>query len=293
MNPKISAVGVAMAIAIFLLAAGQFYSISNLKSLEGKITSLQSDVGKQRDWTLAEVAKAREQAASDNVSTQKTLEEMRDEMTKTRRQGYSTVGKAKQEALKSVKELEEKLSAEQKAGQDRHAEVASQISAVRQATTTAQARIADVSTDVTSVRTEVANTKSELQKTITDLRKVVGDMGVMSGLIATNSKELAALRELGDRNYFEFTLPKAKQPMQISNVAVVLRKADVNRNRYTLDVLAEDRKIEKKDKTVNEPVQFYMSRNKLPYEIVINEISKDKVKGYLATPKVTIARSSM
>ena len=69
-----------------------------------------------------------------------------------------------------------------------------------------------------------------------------------------------------------------------------LKSSDVKRNKYALVVLADDKRIEKKDKTLNEPVQFYASRMRQPYEIVINEVGKDHVVGYLATPKVQLSR---
>jgi hypothetical protein len=57
-----------------------------------------------------------------------------------------------------------------------------------------------------------------------------------------------------------------------------------------VEVWADDKKTEKKDKGINEPVQFYTSKARIPYEIVINQVKKDQIVGYLATPKVTVAR---
>ena len=112
---------------------------------------------------------------------------------------------------------------------------------------------------------------------------------VMSGLIATNGKELAALRELGERNYYEFKLVKSAAA-KVGDLRLKLKKADVKRNRYTLEVVADDKLVEKRDKTVNEPVQLYRTGARIPYEIVINEVKKNEVAGYLATPKVSMAR---
>ena len=118
----------------------------------------------------------------------------------------------------------------------------------------------------------------------------MGDMGVMSGLIATNSKDLQALRALGERNYYEFTLSKKDQFEEGRRIVLSLKKADPKRNRYTMDVMADDKRVEKRDKTINEPVQLYMTDANQPYEIVINQVDKDKVVGYLSTPKVKMAR---
>ncbi len=95
------------------------------------------------------------------------------------------------------------------------------------------------------------------------------------------------LKALGERNYFDINLGKTKQPQRIGDILVQLKKADVKKNRYTVDIVADDKKVEKKEKGVNEPVQFYTAKARQPYEIVINEVRKDQIIGYLTTPKVT------
>jgi len=148
-----------------------------------------------------------------------------------------------------------------------------------------------VNTDVGAVKTQVASTKSELDKTIADLKRATGDLGVQSGLIATNPSELAALKRLGERNYFEFKLGKTKQPQRVGDITLLLKKVDQKKNKYTVEVMADDKKTEKKDKNINEPVQFYSSKApRQPYELVVNQVGKDLIVGYLSTPKVTVAR---
>lgn len=145
--------------------------------------------------------------------------------------------------------------------------------------------VASVKTDVGGVKTDVATTKSDLEATRTQLNRVVGDAGVMSGLIATNHGELEILKHKGDRNYLEFTLQKGAKPTLLSTVKLQLKKADVKHSRYTLNVSADDRNIEKKDKGLDEPVQFYTGKDPVLYELVVNAIEKNTVSGYLSTPK--------
>jgi hypothetical protein len=116
-------------------------------------------------------------------------------------------------------------------------------------------------------------------------------MGVMSGLIATNGKQIQELRDLGDRNIYEFTLKKDGKMAKVGDIQLMLRKADAGHNRFSVDVLADDKRVEKKDRSINEPVQFYTGKARQPDEIVINEVSRNQVTGYLATPKVTLARN--
>jgi chromosome segregation ATPase len=145
--------------------------------------------------------------------------------------------------------------------------------------------VASVKTDVGGVKTDVASTKSDLENTKSQLQRVVGDAGVMSGLIATNHSELEELKHRGDRNYYEFTLQKGGQPTLLSTVKLQLKKVDQKHSRYTLNVSADDRNIEKKDKNLDEPVQFYTGKEPVLFELVVNNIEKNKVSGYLSTPK--------
>jgi len=145
--------------------------------------------------------------------------------------------------------------------------------------------VATVKKDVGGVKTDVAATRSDLETTKTQLQRAVGDAGVMSGLIATNHSELEQLKHRGDRNYYEFTLQKGAQPTLLSTVKLQLKKVDQKHSRYTLNVSADDRNIDKKDKNLDEPVQFYSGKDPVLFEIVVNNIEKNKVSGYLSTPK--------
>jgi DNA repair exonuclease SbcCD ATPase subunit len=145
--------------------------------------------------------------------------------------------------------------------------------------------VASVKTDVGGVKTDVASTKSDLETTKSQLQRVVGDAGVMSGLIATNHDQLEELKHKGDRNYFEFTLQKGAKPTLLSTIKLQLKKVDEKHSRYTLGVSADDRDIEKRDKNLDEPVQFYTGKDPVLFEIVVNNIEKNKISGYLSTPK--------
>ncbi len=148
-------------------------------------------------------------------------------------------------------------------------------------------KIGAVATDVTGAKKDIESTRSDLEATKGKLDRATGDMGVMSGLIAHNRDDLEELRRRGDRNYYEFTLPKAKTPQRVGPVQMTLNKADQKKGKYTMTVFADDRSIEKKDKTVGEPVQFYMkgASRMAPYEIVVFDVTKNQVTGYLSTPK--------
>jgi hypothetical protein len=141
--------------------------------------------------------------------------------------------------------------------------------------------------DMNKLNGDVSGVKNDLEDTKSKLERATGDMGVMSGLIARNHDDLEELKRRGDRNYYEFTLGKSKAPQRVGPVQISLNKADQKRSKYTMTVLADDRSIEKKDKTAGEPVQFYVkgTARYAPYEIVVFDVGKNQVSGYLSTPK--------
>ncbi len=143
------------------------------------------------------------------------------------------------------------------------------------------------SEDVNKLSGDVTGVKNDLDVTKAKLERATGDMGVMSGLIARNHDDVEELKRRGDRNYYEFTLQKSKTPEKVGPVQIALNKTDQKRSKYTMTVLADDRSIEKKDKTAGEPVQFYVkgSAHSTPYELVVFDVTKNQVTGYLSTPK--------
>jgi hypothetical protein len=144
--------------------------------------------------------------------------------------------------------------------------------------------VATVKTDVGGMKTDLSMARGDIDATKAKLDRTIGDLGIQSGLIAHTSAELEILKHRGDRNYYEFTLTRKKRT-PVSTVSLELRKADAKKGKYTLIVLSDDRPIEKKDRTMNEPVQFYTGRDRMLYELVVNQVNKNTVVGYLSTPK--------
>ncbi len=144
-----------------------------------------------------------------------------------------------------------------------------------------QQQLGALAQDVTATRTDLDGTKKVVDTVKSDLGMARSELGT---LIARNHDDIEYLRKLGERDYFEFTLTR-KQPQTIAGVGLSLKRADVKRHRFTMELQADDMVIEKKDRTVNEPVFFYIHGSKKPYEIVVNKVQSDKVVGYISTPK--------
>lgn len=171
------------------------------------------------------------------------------------------------------------LQASQRAAEERLAkEQKEQITAVT-------GEVAGVKTDVGGVKTDLGETKNELAATKAKLESTVGDLGLQSGLIARTRDDLEVLKHRGDRQYYEFTLMKGAKPAPVSTVSLQLKKSDAKRGKYTLNVTSDDKTIEKKDRNVNEPIQFYTGRDHMLYELVVWTLDKNKATGYISTPK--------
>ncbi len=255
------------------------YQNSQTEELRREVSAYQQDI-----------SNIKSSMSGTDTELQRTLTELREQLAASQQDTSESTTKAQAAARRQTAALINKL-------EKKHAETQEALNAelakVRESNEEAATKLTGIDTEVESVKTEVANTKSEVEKTLADLQRVRGDMGVMSGLVATNGKEIAALREMGDRNIYEFTVDKKTGMQRVGDIQVKLKKSDVKRNRYTMEILADDKKVEKKDKNTNEPVQFYVaSKARYPYEIVVNEVTKNTVTGYLATPKSMSARSN-
>lgn len=267
-------------VAILLSLAANVYLLFAISHVSGAVTSNHETLGAQLAKLNNDLVTSLEQ---NRQSVTAVAQESRDSALLAAQQ-------AKIEARKSAAKISAKLAKQEQMQQEAQQQVAGQLNDLKQATTTADSRITEVNGEVTTVKADVASTRADLDKTGQELKRAMGDMGVMSGLIATNQKELGELRELGERNYFEFDIHKGAGVKKVGDVNLELRKSDLKRNRFTLAVVADDKRVEKRDKTINEPVQFYVSGSRQPYEIVVNQVKKDEVIGYLATPKLKLAR---
>lgn len=267
LQPKVPGwlIGVSVASLLLALAAlGWSFGLQNhIVTAENRLAAatLQNTALTERLEDTNERLKAQGEALGQSVGlTQRQLEDK-----------SASLVAAQRAAQRSSLATASKLQKEQ-------AETEARVGAV-------QNDVSTVKTDVGGVKSDVASTQADLAQTKTQLTRVVGDQGVMSGLIATNHDELNELKRRGERNYYEFTLRKGGQPQNVGTVKLSLKKADVKKSKYTMYVSSDDKNIEKKDKNLDEPVQFYSGKTPALFEMVVNNISKNEVEGYLSTPK--------
>jgi len=192
----------------------------------------------------------------------------------------SEVGMTKQEIAARAAELQR----QQKATAAAAAKLAAQQNQQGQQLAVVNGEVSNVKTDVGAAKTDIQKTQTDLAATNAKLEKTIGDLGLQSGLVAHNAEELEMLKRKGERNYYDFTLQRnAKVP--VSTVSLVLKKVDPKKSKFTLNVIADDKTIEKKDRTVAEPLQFYTGRDHMLYELVVFTAGKNSITGYLSTPK--------
>jgi chromosome segregation ATPase len=221
---------------------------SQLKTEE---SSVQQDVSSLKD-RLAQDEKA-------NADLQGDLKVVTDKLKITQGQ----LKKARTEAAKLNSDTTEKLTA---LDSSVHSELATKAT----------------SDDVKQVDTKVVGVRTDLDSTRDDLKMARSEMGT---LIARNHDEIDQLRRLGERDYVEFTIAGKNKPQKVGNVTVELKGVNEKRNQYSVAMTVEDKRFDKKNRALNEPIFFYTSGTKIPEEIVINKVSKDTISGYVSVPK--------
>ena len=186
------------------------------------------------------------------------------------------------------KQLDERASAlvrREQADEENAQKLAAAQQQTAQQVSAVSSEVSGVKTDVGGVRTDLGKTQTDLATTISQLQAVRGDLSSTNSVIARNHDELVLLEHKGDRTYYEFTLTKG-QKKPVGTVSLELKKTDSKKSKFTLDILADDKTYDKKDRNVNEPLQFYAGKDPALYEIVVNSISdKNTIKGYLSAPK--------
>jgi hypothetical protein len=143
--------------------------------------------------------------------------------------------------------------------------------------------------DVNKLNGDVSGVKSDLDATKNSIQMARSEMGT---LIARNHDEIDQLRRMGQRDYFEFTVQRKGGATKVGSIQIELKDTNTKKNRYTINVLADDNSFEKKDRSVNEPIFFYTGGTRAAIELVVNKVTKSTATGYLSVPKAAGATSA-
>jgi hypothetical protein len=256
--------------ACFALIGLQAYGFMSMHhTFQDRMSALENQV---QDVKSASTARS-DQLSSDLDVVTKRIGITAQELEKA----HTIAEQLKQENAKTAQKLHSEIAskADSEMVSQVRDEAASKLAEAQQDATT---KIGAVSGDVQGVRTDLDATRQDLASSRKDISDVRSE-------VARNGSELAALRRKGERDYIEFDMTKSNKFERIADVQVQLRKTDIKRQKYTVIIQADDNRLEKKDRATNEPVTFLVGRDKLRYEFVVNSVDKDRIRGYVSTPK--------
>ena len=253
------AILVALAVALLCAIAGLLWTYT----LSGRLA--------HQEAALAEANQQNAKLAAELRETDARLKVTAEELGKS-------LGLTQKQLDARAQQIIAREQAETKRLETAQQQTAQQVSAV-------SSDLSTVKTDVGGVKTDLGKTQTDLAQAVTQLQSIKGDLSDHSSLIARNRDELEILKHKGDRTYYEFTLIKgARKP--VGTVSLELKKTDAKKSKFTLVVYSDDKTYEKKDRNLNEPLQFYSGKDPMLYEIVVNSInSKNQIAGYLSAPK--------
>jgi chromosome segregation ATPase len=255
-------------LVLLLLVAYLFYDIARTKKAnQFQLAQLEDQIRR-----IENNSKLGEATLSDKISDLKT--DLQDTHKEAKAELKKTAAQIQAEGRKTKQELSVALSTKADASQ-----VDAQVEAAK---SEAENKFGQVSNEVGGVKTQVVEVKSELEGT---QRQLLDMRDSLSAAVARNSTELAQLRLKGERDYFEFTIPKKKAEVRIEDIRLVLTKTDHKKGKFNLKILVDDGQIEKKNRAINEPIQFLVGKDRVRYEVVVNWVQKNKIGGYVSIPK--------
>jgi chromosome segregation ATPase len=200
------------------------------------------------------------------AQSEKTSEELQGDLkvvTGRLKITQSQLKKAREESAKQIDETSQKLTA---LDTSVHSELATKAG----------------TDDLKVVDTKVGGVRTDLTQTQSDLKMARSELGT---LIARNHDQIDALRRLGERDYIEFTIAGKNKPQKVANVTVVLKHVNTKKNQFSVALVAADKQYENKNRNVDEPIFFYMNGSRVPEELVVNKVGKNKITGYVSIPK--------
>jgi chromosome segregation ATPase len=262
-------------VGLALLGFNTYSDWSSRNSTEARLMELESQIHNLRDTDASRISE---------LSTQIDAVQTRVGVTSEDVANY-------QKSAAAIRKEQEKKEAALKQALEEHSK---NLDAIREQSTAAVAevrnettsQIGQVNTQVTGVKTDLDTTKSDLAKSKADMSKEIGDVRDSLGRqIAHNADELAVLKRKGERDYYEFDLRKTKDMARVAGIRLQLAKTDPKARRYDVTLQVDDNKLLKKGQLINEPIQFNVGKDRVRYELIVNFIDKDHVRGYISTPK--------
>jgi hypothetical protein len=260
-GPSHSGTFIAVFVVLAGLAVGEIYTLSQISSMHGSVESTIAQFQKDQQEVMSRFSNHVSAEAQEHTALRTELE------ASSKRLGSTGGELRKARAMVADLESQEKQQAE-----SLKQEIAKKAD---------QEQVGALSQDVSSTKTDLDGTKKSVDTLRSDLGMAKSELGT---LIARNHDDLETLRKMGERDYFEFSLDR-KHPQKVAGVGLVLKKTNPKAHKFSVVLQANDVEVEKKDRTVNEPIVFLVGTEKKPYELVVNKVQPDKVVGYVSAPK--------
>jgi chromosome segregation ATPase len=268
--------GIFLGIVIAALAIGNVYLISRVDRLQTETASLQSSLQQQ-------IGGVQETSSLHAGQARRELESLRQQIEEARKEA---AGRAQREARRHADQVAQNLTQQQQRQQE---ELMGGIHDARNVADQANTEVQVVRNDLLGMKAEVEDTNAHLYETASLLDQTTDDVSEISGQVTDNRSEIASLRRMTERDRVRFQLTKSKEMQRVADIQLRLRDTDAKRNKFTIEILADDKTFVKKNRQVAEPMMFYMGETAQPYELVITKMEKNGVSGYLARPKVQMA----
>jgi hypothetical protein len=272
---------------LILLICVAFYQGAQTENLLRRIATSQKD----NEVIRANLARSEQEFHDSLIRFHTELAGLQGELDAARQETGASLEKA-QAAKIYADILAARLEKKRRDQEQQQQQLSAKLSKVETSADEASTRLNGISSEVGGVRDTLESVRADATQNIAELEKTRGDLGTLRNGVARNATEIQALREQGDKSIFEFNLMKSSGLQRVGDIQVRLTRTDEKRNTFTVEIVADDKRVEKRDKTVNEPVEFFVASNaSQPYDLVVNEVGKNSVKGYLATPNSeTVAR---
>lgn len=264
--PAIILVALLAAIGVGVGWRGLSYAQDSRQALNNDIQTVKADYAKDVDslqQRLAQNEKTNADLMGDLSVVTKKLQITQGQLKKAREESQTEAQQIRDESAKQIADM----------GTEVNGQLATKAS----------------NDDVKAVDGQVTVVKSDLEGTKKDLQMARSEMGT---LIAKNHDDIDTLRRLGERDYIEFTVAAKNAPQKVGDITIELKGTDPKKNQCNLALVVDDKRTEKRNRGVNEPIFFYEHGSHRPLEVVVNQVEKNKISGYLSVPKAVQTSSS-
>ena len=263
---------IVFALVLVFAAATNVYLFSLVKSIEVEAATM-------RQQMETELAKANESSAYRTTQARREFQELRDEVKKAQKK---ITNKTDSNTRAHTKRLAEAVAKKQREQQEM---LLGEIQTASGKAGVAQEGVDEVRGDVLAIKSDAQQTRLQLSETGAAVRSAQNQLIDLDSDVAGNATEIEELRKLGERQRVAFALKKSDRMQRIADIYLRLKDTSPKNNRFTMELMADDKKFEQKKKHVHEAMRFYLSGSEQPYEVVVTSVRKDRVNGYVSKAK--------